>query len=641
MRICLLITLYLLTNTCFGQQREKICSKQKSGPRFTKTGLLSSFDTERIKQYDLHYANFYLSATNTSSYISGNVNLHASCMNLDTMVLELHENFYIDSILVNQEKTNFDRRKNTLCIPINQLTKFQTSIYYHGTAPSYTSNPLGGSGLSTAIDKNTNTAITYTLSEPFSAYEWWPCKQDLNDKIDSIDLHITIPSICKVGSNGLLTEISVNSNESNTYHWKHRYPIVYYLISMSIAPYIDYSFKVKPSYSPDSILIQNYIYNTPETLRDSKNEILKTGDYLCYFSDLFGLYPFHKEKYGHCLATLSGGMEHQTMTTLISFENQLVAHELAHQWWGDHVTCSSWSDIWLNEGFATYSEYLMLGKFDIQKQQSKLNGFHDNILSEKDGSVFCLDTLNKTRIFSRRLTYNKGAAIIHTLRYIINNDSLFFGALRDFQQKYSFRSASTKDFKKSIEQFTNTSLDSFFNEWYYGEGYPTYSAKLENESLYITHETSTSTTELFSTPLEIAFSRYNLSDTIIRFEINKKKETIAISHSLKLKEIIAIDPNNYIINQVALYPFAIDSLEMNALIFPNPASNQLNIIQKNAGKYEVKLIDNTGKKLHSANFLKEILIDTNLYPESNYTIEVRNEETNSFYKKQITIVNKK
>ncbi len=641
MRIFLLITIYLLTNTCFGQQREQMCSKQKSGHRIAKSGLLSTFDTERIKQYDLHYANFYLSTTNTSSFLGGHVNLHASCFNLDTMVLELHEDFLIDSILVNQEKTNYARRKRTLYILVNQTNKFQTSIYYHGTAPTNSNNPLGGSGLSNDFDRNTNTLITYTLSEPFSAYEWWPCKQDLNDKIDSVDLHITIPSTCKVGSNGMLVGVTDNENDSHTFHWKHRYPIVYYLISMSIAPYVDYSFKVKPNHSPDSILIQNYIYNTPETLRDNKSDILKTGDYLCYFSDLFGLYPFHKEKYGHCLATLSGGMEHQTMTTLISFENQLVAHELAHQWWGDHVTCSTWSDIWLNEGFATYTEYLMLGKFDIEKQQSKLNGFHDNILSEKEGSVFCSDTLNKSRIFSRRLTYDKGAAIIHTLRYIINNDSLFFGALRDFQQKYSFRSASVQDFKKSIEQFTNTSLEAFFNEWYYGEGYPTYSANLENETLSIIQENSASVTDLFTTPLEIAFSRYNLSDTVIRFEITQENEKITISPALKLKEIIAIDPNNYLINQVALYPSAIDTLEMNLLIFPNPATEKLNIIQKNAGNYEVNFIDNTGKNIYAADFTKEILIDTHLYPESNYTIEVRNKETNRRYQKLITIVNKK
>jgi hypothetical protein len=212
MRVFLLITIYLLTNTCYGQHREQVCSKQKSVRRLEKSGLLSTFDTERVKQYNLHYANFYLSTTNTSTFISGYVNLHASCSNLDTMVLELHENLVIDSILVDQIKTKYGRRKSTLYIPINKATHFQTSIYYHGTSPSNTSNPLGGSGLSTAIDKNTNTSITYTLSEPFSAYEWWPCKQDLNDKIDSVDLHITIPSTCKVGSNGVLTDITINNN---------------------------------------------------------------------------------------------------------------------------------------------------------------------------------------------------------------------------------------------------------------------------------------------------------------------------------------------------------------------------------------------------------------------------------------------
>ena len=642
MRVFLLMLFYLFTISCFGQNNKYTCSKQKRGGRLTKSGLLSAFDTERIKQFDLHYGEFYITATNTSTYISGHVNLHAFCSNLDTMVLELHENLIIDSILVDQLKTVYARRKSTLYIPINKATHFQTSIYYHGTPPTNKSNPLGGSGLSTTIDKYTNTSITYTLSEPFSAYEWWPSKQDLHDKIDSIDLHLTIPTDCKVGSNGILIGINENNNNTHTFHWKHRYPIAYYLISISIAPYIDYSYKVKPKYAPDSILIQNYIYNTPETLTKNESDIRKTGDYLCYFSDLYGLYPFHNEKYGHCLAILNGGMEHQTMTTLISFDNQLVAHELAHQWWGDHVTCSSWSDIWLNEGFATYSEYLMLGKFNLEKQQSKLNGFHDNILSEKGGSVYCADTLNKSRIFSRRLTYDKGAAIIHTLRYIINNDSLFFMALRDFQHHYAFRSASAQDLKKTLEQVTQTNLDAFFNEWYYGEGYPTYAVKLdkENTQLTILQESSSNKTPLFTTPLEILFSRKNLSDTTIRFELKQNEEIITLPTSLQLKEILAIDPNNYIINQMMLYPSLIDTLATNLLVYPNPATEKLYIIQKNAGNYEVNLIDITGKEILKHDFTKEIILDTTHYDECNYTLEIRNKETNANYKQQVTIVKK-
>eukprot|EP01030_Chromulinospumella_sphaerica_P015185 gene15185-14982_t len=153
------------------------------------------------------------------------------------------------------------------------------------------------------------------------------------------------------------------SGGRNRYEWKHRYPIDYYLVSASVARYVDYSFKMHLEGSADSMLIQNYVYDNPLTLPFFKNVIDSTGILVNYFSSIYGRYPFWKEKYGHCMAPLSGGMEHQTMTTLGYFQGWLVVHELGHQWFGDNVTCGTWRDIVMNEGFASYSEYLYYDKF--------------------------------------------------------------------------------------------------------------------------------------------------------------------------------------------------------------------------------------------------------------------------------------
>src|SRR5690606_33758647 len=117
---------------------------------------------------------------------------------------------------------------------------------------------------------------------------------------------------------------------------------------------------------------------------------------------------------------LSGGMEHQTMTTQGYFEKGLTTHELGHQWWGDNVTCESWADIWVNEGFASYSEYLMLENLYPNETTSHMLDIHNNVKSNPNGSVWVQDSLNESRIFSGRLTYDKGAAIVHTFRFIMN-----------------------------------------------------------------------------------------------------------------------------------------------------------------------------------------------------------------------------
>jgi aminopeptidase N len=199
---------------------------------------------------------------------------------------------------------------------------------------------------------------------------------------------------------------------------------------VSVSKYVEYNVFAHPAGSTDSILIQNYIYDNPATLQNFKNDIDETADFLEYFSTIYGPYPFPNEKYGHCMAPLGGGMEHQTMTTQGTFSKGLTSHELAHQWFGDHVTCGSWADIWVNEGFATYSEYLMLSKLYPNEASAEMSGNHNQVLQQAGGAVWVEDSLNGSRLFSGRLTYAKGAAIIHTFRFIMNNDSAFFRALK-------------------------------------------------------------------------------------------------------------------------------------------------------------------------------------------------------------------
>jgi len=174
------------------------------------------------------------------------------------------------------------------------------------------------------------------------------------------------------------------------------------------------------------IEILNFVY--PENLEKAKTETPVTAEMIALYNRLIGEYPFADEKYGHAQFGWGGGMEHQTMSFMYNFGFELVAHELAHQWFGDYITCGSWQDIWLNEGFATYLsglvyENLLDGYW--WPQFKKLNV--ERIVSQPGGSVYVKDTTNIETIFSGRLSYSKGAWILHMLRWTLGDEAFFEG----------------------------------------------------------------------------------------------------------------------------------------------------------------------------------------------------------------------
>ena len=618
--------------------QENFCSKSKNFTRKLKSVSLKNSELVKMNKFNITYLILDLKVTNKNSEITGNVEQYGYFLTeTDSLLFELHPDYTIDSILLNNHKTNYYRENYLLKIP-NHHKEFNICIYYHGKININQGQFMGGLGVINGTDPNTKQLVTYTLSEPFSASDWWPSKQSLNDKIDSADLFFTTENPNLVGSNGVLISKKMVDNEHTKFHWKTRYPTTYYLFSFSVGSYLDYSFKTSLPGLKDSLLVQNFIYSDSLVFKNSKKNIDLTGEYLKLYSSLFGIYPYNKEKYGHCLSTINGGMEHQTMTTLNGFDPYLVSHELAHQWFGDHVTCSSFSDIWLNEGFATYSEYLMYEKLFPEKKDLLLSSFIQRAKTFKTGSVYVQDTLNESRIFSRELTYDKGALIIHTLRYLINNDSLFFKSLKEYQTKFSHSFASVKDFKKIVEQICGIDLTNYFNEWYYGEGYPIYAVQTEKSSetkINIQQSTSSSKTPLFTTPLELLIARDNLSDTLIRVNITKNNEVLNFPNSLKLSYVKSIDPNNRILHETTSF-LNINELDTKMInVYPNPCQSELTIQIKNPLSYTMRIIDIEGKEVFNSIIHSTYKLITEEFKKGIYILEISNKE--SIYSQKIII----
>ncbi len=638
-RILTFIILIISINV-IGQQNEYhdlegTCSHAK---HFDKDILAHIYDwqSEYLDDYDVSFYLIDIEVTNTSTYISGNVSIDAEAVVvLDTFAFELIAEQTIDQIYVEGvEYTSWSRDGDNVLVPVNAIdagTTFTAQIYYHGAPPS------GGffSGVSTAHANAWNQDVTWTLSEPFAAKDWFPVKQDLEDKADSVWVFLTTDSANMATSQGILTS-TVTVGDKKRYEWKSAYPIAYYLISFAVSEYQQYNLYAHPEeMEGDSILIENYVYDSPGCLENYQNSIDRTPEMVELLSDLYILYPFWEEKYGQTLVELGGGMEHQTNTTLGGFWFGLVAHELGHMWFGDNVTCATWSDIWINEGFATYSNFLAeefingwesAEGFIVDKQNSAM--------SSPTGSIYIPEDEiypgNEWRIFDGRLSYNKGASIVHILRHEIQDDDLFFDVMGTFQTDFTDSTATGDDFRNTAEEVTGMDFETFFDQWYYGEGYPKYDL-----SYYMTggnfHLVSTQSGSASSTPFFKMLMDYQLhfddgTDTIVQFEQTENMNHFTVFTGKNVIDV-TVDPDNWTMEKVINLTVVVDEMTSPTFfsIGPNPVENTLNVYFSEAENTsrEIRIYDLSGKEmLFTNNGNKHIHLDVSGLSKGVYLIKV-------------------
>lgn len=564
-------------------------------------GYFRSLLSGAVNNYDLKYHRCEWTVNPAVDSIRGAITSYflPRVIGFNTMQFDLDTTFIIDSVRYHNTNLTYSQFSDILqlnfptALPVNTLDS--VTVCYHGMPPS---NGFGSFVQTTHGDDAT--PVIWTLSEPFGAKDWWPCHQNLNDKIDSLDVIVTTPQAYRVASNGLLkSETTVGTNK--IYHWQTHYPIAAYLVAIGITDYSVYSDYV-PLPSGDSIEVLNYVW--PEDLAIAQAQTPDIIRVIQFYDSLTITYPFAAEKYGHAEFGWGGGMEHQTMSFVVAFNHSLIAHECAHQWFGDHVTLGSWQDIWLNEGFATYFEGLTEQRFFPSTWMGWKSARIADITSAPDGSVLCDDTTSVGRIFSGRLTYDKGAYLLHMLRWKLG-DAAFFTALRNYQSApaLSYAYAKTPDLKAQLEAASGQDLTSFFNEWYYNQGYPSYQITWGETgtvvNLTIGQTQSHPSVSFFEMPVPVKFIG-DTRDTTIVFDHTFSGQSFTADVGFSVN-YVQFDPELWILSAhnsiVGIADYRLQNDQV--MVYPNPVVNTLNLQfrLKEKGNVSIELYDLTGRKV--------------------------------------------
>jgi hypothetical protein len=498
--------------------------------------------TDNQHDYDVFYYGLDLLLKPVSRQIEGSVEIGLMVIedSIDRVELDLTDNYSVERIEYRETSLGFSHQDDLLTVELGESWKNGTEekirIHYRG-------KPESGSF---RFDTRNGQPLIWSLSEPFGARTWWPCKDYPFDKADSAQIRITVPEGLLVGSNGTLISES-SENGLTTFTWREQYPITTYLISVAVHPY-----RIARDYfhygTGDSMEVIHYLF--PDHFEQVAPEYEVTTEMLTFYSGIFGLYPFIEEKYGHAEFPWGGGMEHQTLTSIIAPYEYLIAHELAHQWWGNMITCKDFHHIWLNEGFATYAEALWA------EHKSGPEAYHDNMAGNAyygEGTIYVPDLSSDGRIFSGSLSYNKASWVLHMLRHVVG-DAVFFQILRsygDSSRKYGV--ATTEQFRAICEDVSGMDLESFFQQWIYEENHPVYGFEWSQVQQNGEYQVNLSIAQqqawpVFRMPIDIYFEMAN-SDTLIVVNNTGSLEQYQFFLPEEVQNVV-LDPDNWILKKV-------------------------------------------------------------------------------------------
>ena len=557
--------------------------------------------------YDVKYHRLELNVDPSIAEISGDITTYFEAKEAMTEItFDLANNMTVSQVLQRGNSLSYIQNSDdelVITLPMTQAQGVLDSL-----TVSYAGNPVssGFGSFEQTTHGDDNDPIIWTLSEPYGAKGWWPCKQDLIDKIDSIDVFITTPELSPLNktyvavSNGLEQSQTIVGSQKVT-HFKHGHPIPAYLIAVAVTNYAVYTHEVANNGNPFDIV--NYVY--PENLASAQVSTEVTVDIMNLFTNLFQEYPFSDEKYGHAQFGWGGGMEHTTVSFIGSFNRGLIAHELAHQWFGNKITCGSWKDIWLNEGFATYLSGLVIEDLDGEAsfkswRQQAIN----NVTSQPDGAVHLTDqdTTSVNRIFSSRLSYNKGAMVLHMLRRKLG-DTDFYRGLQGYLDTpdLAFDYAKTQDFIDAIELSTGENLEEFFNDWVYNQGYPSYTVnwnQSENQLQLMLSQTQSDASVSFfeaDVPIRILGTSGESLDLVLDNTTNNEQFFETVNFTV---QDVLVDPDYHLISKNNMVSLGTSDFNITEgiMVYPSPTQSVINIIKPNHIEVEtIKVYNSLGQ----------------------------------------------
>jgi len=431
-----------------------LCQSALAG--FDATPYPSGGEISKLQaSYDLNHVAIHLTINPVDKTIAGYADLQILPLSnrLQTLELDLIDVYHVKKAWINDVEATFKHNKHKLFITIpasaQTETKILTRIEYDGKPPEAKNPPWEG-GFNWSHDKQGNPWIGVSCQGEGGKL-WWPSKDHLSDKPDSADMYFTVPKPLIAVSNGTLEGIIEDRGEQ-TYHWKTRYPINNYNITLNVGAFKE---RKKSFHSLDSLTAVYYVL--PESEHGADSLLNEAESMLLFYTKHFGQYPYAKEKFG-LVQTNYWGMEHQT---IISYGNQyahtnlgydfLLLHEMAHEWWGNYLTANEWSDLWLHEGISVYAEGLFIE--DNHGHDDYLQFFPQSVLPriENDQAIVPMRNATSSDVYTSDV-YFKGAYVIHMLRYLMGKDAidtLLFRLIHD-QKPLPGNHINTADFKNMV-----------------------------------------------------------------------------------------------------------------------------------------------------------------------------------------------
>ncbi len=567
------------------------CSRAKTYSGFGKGGYVIADDSTH--SYDSLNLDIYLTPDHPNNVFEGRVVMTAEA-NEDLSSFYFHlKDCSITELLVNGVSTPYDHTGEVVTVtpasPILSGEEFAVETSYNGVI--YTGFVDGGM----VYSSSTNTIFTY--GEPYDTRRWLACFDLPFDKVTS-EMHVTMSTEYDILSNGLLESVVDNGDDTHTYNWVNDELISTYLISICAGDYVIVD--DGPAGVNDTPVAY---WILPQWQAQAEYDFGRTDDMIDYFEPLFGVYPF--VKYDQAMAAIFGGwgaMEHQTATTFgynlarsgtRAYEN-IVAHELGHMWWGDYVGPRTFANIWLNEGFATYTEALWAESYSIEDRRQLLavnrEQFFDHdaetrhpIYDPPDGHIFC------------PTIYKKGGWILHMLRWVVG-DEAFFDGLQYYADEHGYDTAVTPEFQSAMETISEMDLSAFFDEWVYDQGYPEYTmTNFQTNEVLDEYEMSFDLHQIqqnapyFSTPVPILVREIISEDpleyreTIVRAEVQPvESQTITLSGYEMPIDSFEFDPDEWILC-TSEYQSKVDETELLPWQFavsngwPNPFNSTVSV----------------------------------------------------------------